>query len=294
MSRVFEISTTGDSLTLDSGRRGKQSFAVTNITDHALRGRIRVDGLPSDKQGWVKVVGDSERDFVKGFTHAVDVAIEVPPTAAPGKFNFKLSAYSVAAPEEDFKIGSDFEVVIPAALVVGKTPMPWWVWLAIALVVVAIGGVIGYVVHKRGGTTTQAPQPASVSGTTPPPPPPAPPVPPPPAPANREFNDPRVAVQGKGNLPLDVCEQYGTNCGKAAADAFCRANGMQGSVDFRIAQDSPPTAIISTKQVCTEATCDRITWVLCSPAPTLHLIANPIRTQMLQALPAKGKQLSTQ
>ena len=76
--------------------------------------------------------------------------------------------------------------------------------------------------------------------------------------ADGVFKNPQV----KG-YALDFCRLWGKDCGKPAADAFCRSRGYQGSVDFAVRPDYPPTRVIGTGQICNQSFCDRIVLVTC-------------------------------
>ncbi|MGE0083652.1 MAG: hypothetical protein AB7S75_04460 [Desulfococcaceae bacterium] len=68
-------------------------------------------------------------------------------------------------------------------------------------------------------------------------------------------------IEGYG---LDYCREWGENCGKPAADAFCQSKGHNTALDFRVANNSPPTKVIGTGQICeAPAWCDRISWIKC-------------------------------
>ena len=64
---------------------------------------------------------------------------------------------------------------------------------------------------------------------------------------------------------LDVCLQWGANCGKPAADAFCKANGFRES--FYSVPDAKPgnsaTRLIGTDQICKESFCTGFQEIIC-------------------------------
>lgn len=65
---------------------------------------------------------------------------------------------------------------------------------------------------------------------------------------------------------LDWCRQWATDCGKGAADAFCRAKGYQKAKsweqDPNIGRHSP-TYVIETGQICKENSCDGFRHIEC-------------------------------
>jgi hypothetical protein len=76
--------------------------------------------------------------------------------------------------------------------------------------------------------------------------------------ADGVFKNPKVK-----SYALDFCRGWGKDCGKPAADAFCRSRGYGESVDFAVQADNPPTRLIGTDQICNQPFCDRIVLVTC-------------------------------
>jgi hypothetical protein len=91
-----------------------------------------------------------------------------------------------------------------------------------------------------------------------------------------EHARPSINVPGQGLVPLDWCREWATNCGQPAADAFCReANPSHPySAGFTMAPDIGRTAIISSRQVCTDPGCDGFAQITCAreapPASTVR------------------------
>ena len=73
------------------------------------------------------------------------------------------------------------------------------------------------------------------------------------------FRDPKI----EGHA-LDYCREWGRNCGKPAADAFCRSRGYLRADSFRVRWDSPPTMTIGDRKLCRAPHCDRISEVVCA------------------------------
>ena len=182
------------------------------------------------------------------------------------------------SPEEDYTEGPAVAVEILAAEPPKKRSL-WWVWVLVAVIVVVVAVVLFLVLRKPKPPEPKPPEPAA---SQPVPPEPRPPV-------TREFNDPRVAMP-QGNLALDVCREWGQNCGKPAADAFCVSQGFLQATDFRIASDSPPTVVIGSKQVCDQQFCDRISWIQCTGQRGVRATLDPNTQLYLQSMHKRGKQ----
>jgi hypothetical protein len=275
MARLFDITTTDDRLKVDAKGQGQVAFTVTNTTPRRVRGRMKPKALEGGQSAWLTVSGAAERDFAPNATEQVSVQVSVPPGTAPGSFKLRLDGVAVDNPEEDFTEGPAIAVEIAGAPPPPK-PSLWWVWVLVAVILVVVA-VVAYLLLRK----PKAPD-------VPPPRPPAS-APVPPTPVTKEFNDPRVTVP-QGNLALDVCRDWGTNCGKPAADAYCLAHGFVQASDFRVASDSPPTVVIASKQVCSEQFCDRISWVQCTGQRNAIVSINPSTQLYLQRMHLRGKQ----
>lgn len=66
------------------------------------------------------------------------------------------------------------------------------------------------------------------------------------------------------NTAVDVCLNWGTGCGKPAADAFCKAQGFESSSAHTVQQNAPPTYVIGDDKVCSESFCTRFTSITCN------------------------------
>ena len=64
---------------------------------------------------------------------------------------------------------------------------------------------------------------------------------------------------------LDFCQQWGSACGKPAADAFCKTKGHDGSASSEIDPDIGRTMIIGSGAICTDPTCDGFKTIQCNP-----------------------------
>ena len=62
---------------------------------------------------------------------------------------------------------------------------------------------------------------------------------------------------------LDWCKTWATDCGEAAADAFCQYKGFDGAIDFVEAVDIGNTKVIGTGQVCSDQSCDGFKKITC-------------------------------
>lgn len=72
------------------------------------------------------------------------------------------------------------------------------------------------------------------------------------------YNNPKI-----NGYALDCCRSWAKDCGKPAADAYCRWKGYKGALRFSVKEDSPPTRVIGSGEICNQPFCDRITFVAC-------------------------------
>lgn len=76
--------------------------------------------------------------------------------------------------------------------------------------------------------------------------------------AEARYKNPKV-----GKYPLDYCKRWGKDCGKPAADAYCRNKGYRRALTYHVKKNTPPTRVISSGQVCNAPGCDRIDYLVC-------------------------------
>ena len=77
------------------------------------------------------------------------------------------------------------------------------------------------------------------------------------------YNSPMIVAANSQTVMLDFCREWGSACGKAAADAFCQKKGHPDASQFQISEDIGYTAIISTGAICDDPSCDGFTMIEC-------------------------------
>lgn len=65
---------------------------------------------------------------------------------------------------------------------------------------------------------------------------------------------------------LDWCRDWGVDCGKPAADAFCKLKGHGPSRSFTEAKDFGRTVILASRKTCDQPHCDAFAVVVCEAA----------------------------
>ena len=81
----------------------------------------------------------------------------------------------------------------------------------------------------------------------------------------QSFVNPKV-----GGQRLDICLNWGVDCGKPAADAWCVSKGFESSTNHAIASDigaSTPTRLLSTGALCDQGFCDGFSEITCFKTP---------------------------
>lgn len=141
MAKIFAVTTSNDSIKLDTKRQGEATFTVTDATGRPVRGLAKVKALGDAKQQWLTLEGESERDFVGRGTQQFTVTVNIPPDVPPGKYGFRLDIASAKNPDEDFTEGPT--VTAEVTKVEPPRPKPYWIIpVALMVLVAAIGIVI--------------------------------------------------------------------------------------------------------------------------------------------------------
>lgn len=153
MARVFTITAASDNVPLDDKGRGEIAFTVSNASGRALRGRARLGLIPqgTDEKAWLAIVGEPERDFPVGGVQQFTVQVTVPPAAKEGKYTFRLDAYSVSNPDEDYTQGPAVAFTVVKREV--RKAFPWWI-VGVAAAVIVVGAVVAWLVLRGGGGVT--------------------------------------------------------------------------------------------------------------------------------------------
>ncbi len=79
---------------------------------------------------------------------------------------------------------------------------------------------------------------------------------------NRVFYNPEIS-----GYRLDWCRVWASQCGKPAADEFCKKQGYTEAVRWEMAPDIgniTPTKVIGTGQICDQGFCDGFKYIECS------------------------------
>lgn len=79
------------------------------------------------------------------------------------------------------------------------------------------------------------------------------------------YDSPMIVAANGQTVMLDFCREWGSACGKPAADAFCRQKGHPDASRFQISDDIGQTAIITSRAICSEPSCDGFTKIECNP-----------------------------
>jgi hypothetical protein len=84
--------------------------------------------------------------------------------------------------------------------------------------------------------------------------------------------DQRFAVPKVRGVRLDWCAHFGTDCGKAAADLFCKENGLGAAnrfaIDENIGRQGVATLVFGDGRLCQGPTCSGFRFVTCSKPRT--------------------------
>jgi hypothetical protein len=65
-----------------------------------------------------------------------------------------------------------------------------------------------------------------------------------------------------GPVRLDVCQQFGKNCGQAAADQYCQIMGYERATKFE-GEPATPTKVIGSGRECKGSGCRGFKFIVC-------------------------------
>lgn len=131
MANPFVITTAGETIQLGIGESGKVAFTVSNKTDKPLRGQLKLRPQGEAEDSWLKLEGESERDFEAKGSIQISVEIAPPEDAHVGRYEFRLDAASVENPDEEYtegpKVIFELSESQPVVEEEEKKPFPWWI-----------------------------------------------------------------------------------------------------------------------------------------------------------------------
>lgn len=81
-----------------------------------------------------------------------------------------------------------------------------------------------------------------------------------------KYNSPTLKMRNGGDLQLDWCRDWATNCGAPAANAFCASKGAMKAVSFSAKPKVGLTVVIADKKICNAPTCQGFASIVCGPA----------------------------
>jgi hypothetical protein len=152
MANIFAITTVTDKLKAEKGN-ATTVFTVTNTSSRPLRGVARVKPLGSTQTAWLKIEGETERDFPAGGTHQFTVNFNKPKSATephPAEsYPFRFDAVSAANPDEEYTEGPVVTIEIPEQKIEEKKPFPWWILIVVGILLV-VGAVVIILVLRNG------------------------------------------------------------------------------------------------------------------------------------------------
>ena len=152
MSRDFAITTVDRQIKLQQGTSGTVAHTVTNTTGGEVTARARIVTMDGSDDTWFAITGEQERVFAGNATQQYSVTVNIPPTAIPGTYRFRLDVFSVENPDENFAEGPAVEISVEEKAET-ETPkgdgFPWWIAAVVATVLIIGGGIIYFVVNSN-------------------------------------------------------------------------------------------------------------------------------------------------
>ena len=147
-------------------RTGSVVFAVNNKAGDTRSGRLSIQVAGQTKAEWFAIDGEQERKFDPSpASQTVTVKLSVPGEVAAGNYPFRLRVVAVNDPDNDFADGPATTAEVAAGVV--PKPPKMWLWIVLAVVLLAvIGGVLWFVLKpKPDGPPIIVPTPSASAPT---------------------------------------------------------------------------------------------------------------------------------
>jgi beta-lactam-binding protein with PASTA domain len=145
MARVFTITAPSSTVGLDAKGQGEIAFTVSNASGRPLRGRAILVPQDPGQKGWLTLAGEPERDFPAGGVQQFTVRVAALPGSKEGQYTFRLDAFSVQNPDEDYAQGATV-----AFTVAKQKPkaFPWWIVAVAAALILVVGGITAWLILR--------------------------------------------------------------------------------------------------------------------------------------------------
>jgi hypothetical protein len=157
VARHFDVTVASSEVVLGEARAARAMFVVTNPGGTEIGGDAIVSPATGASEAWFSVDRPA-RPYPPLHSESIEVAIDVPPDAAPGRYGFVLRVLLAGGvPEEDYDDSPvvSFEVAQPPAPppeppAPPARTFPWLVVVvAVAIGVIVIGGA-AFLLSRRG------------------------------------------------------------------------------------------------------------------------------------------------
>jgi hypothetical protein len=161
MAKFFDVTPVTTSISLDEAKRtGQGAFTVTNATGASIRGDAVVVPQPGSEQAKYEVERPSRR-FDAGASDQFTVTVTVPDEVKAGTYGFQLRMLlGGGVPEEQYDDSTIVHYDVtdkpppPPPPPPPKKGIPWWVFLIIGIVVLAvIGGIVAFILTRPQPTS---------------------------------------------------------------------------------------------------------------------------------------------
>jgi hypothetical protein len=142
--RLFDVTT--PKTTVDLGSSGTTSvvFNVSNVSGRTARANFNIAPVDPAKAAWFSFPSDAAPGFdfsQQNGTTQVQVNVS-PQDALPGNYSFKLRAIDAQDPGRSYDESPTVGFTVKPKEI---KPFPWWIVIAIVVILAIIGGVIAYV-----------------------------------------------------------------------------------------------------------------------------------------------------
>jgi beta-lactam-binding protein with PASTA domain len=151
----FAMTVSSNSIKLQGGR-GETTVTVTNSSSRPLKARAEIIPGKPEAAAWLTIARNPERVFAPAAVEQFVVQLNAPAGAKEGDYTFQMRVADVSDPNERLTVGPAVGFKIEPTAPPKPPAFPKWIFAVIAVVVLAVGGALYWLLSSPKPNPTSA------------------------------------------------------------------------------------------------------------------------------------------